>query len=103
MRTTANQAFQASRLLVAAALAGTAIGCVNEPPVRIDEEHPEVVITEELVLTDAARQVEIDTAFATMDVQADRLIVGYRGVPMIPIAVGNILGGNEGSGYIRRR
>lgn len=103
MRTTvANQAFQASRLLLAAALAGTAIGCVNEPPVQVEEEHPEVVITEELTLTEAARQVELDTAFASMDVQADRLIVGYRGAPMIPIAVGNILGGNEGGGYIRR-
>ena len=102
MRTTANQAFQASRLLLAAALAGTAIGCVNEPPVQVEEEHPEVIILEELVLTEAARQVELDTAFANMDIQADRLIVGYRGAPMIPISVGNVLGGNEGGGYIRR-
>ena len=102
MQTTANQAFQATRLLLAAALAGTAIGCANEPPAQFDEERPEVFITEELVLTEAARQVELDTAFANIDVQADRLIVGYRGAPMIPIAVGNVLGGNERGGYIRR-
>jgi hypothetical protein len=103
MRTTASNAFQATRLLLAtAALSGTAIGCVNEPPPQITEEHPEVFITEELTLTEAARQPELDTAFASIDIQADRLIVSYRGAPMIPIAVGNILGGNEGDGYLRR-
>ena len=103
MRTTASQAFYATRMLLAtAALSGAAIGCVNEPPPQIEEEHPEVIITEELVLTPEARQPELDTAFASIDIQTDRLIVGYRGAPMVPIAVGNIVGGNEGDGYLRR-
>lgn len=103
MRMTNQDMFRVTRLLLAtAAFSGTAIGCVNEPPPNVTEEHPEVIINEPLVLHPNARLPEDDTALTSVDVLADRVVIGYTGTPMIPIAVGNVIGGHRDGGYLRR-
>jgi von Willebrand factor type A domain len=80
----------------------------DTPPEPASELEPppgvEVVVYEELQLTDDARLPEQWPRFSRADVLPDRVIFSFDGgLPNVfDIAVGNIIAGQSGGGYLRR-
>lgn len=61
-----------------------------------------VEVTRPIKLTEAARVPENDPSLDYVDVQSDRLIFHYKASPKIALAVGNVVAGVQGKGYMRR-
>ncbi len=61
-----------------------------------------VEVLRDLQLTDEARLLDNDDAISLVEVTPERLVIHYRSTPKLPLAVGNVVAGSHGDGYLRR-
>ncbi len=87
----------AAALVVAACKGGGSAA----PPVDASPE-TEVTVVRDVRTAANAVYPEADPAFERIIVEPDALMIVYRAPPTVPVAVGNVLAGATGDGYLRR-
>lgn len=88
-------------VLVASLAACSSDDSPGGPDVRRGSE-PSLTIFRPPVLRDEARHPELDGELSSVEVFPDRLVFTYSGPPASPPAVGQVVAGALGGGYLRR-